>query len=1070
MDSTEDTRKGLIAWFARNSVAANLLMLCIILLGLYTAFDIRKQMFPQIEINWINVNIVYRGAAPQDVEEAITVKLEEALASVQGIKRLITRSNRGSASASIEVMEEYEAQEVLDEVKTAVDSISSFPDGMERPMISRVKYRQEVMYVSLFGDLNNFDLKRMGEEIYNELRALPDVSIVDYYSGANYEIAIEVSRDKLHEYGFTFTEIAQAVRNWSTNQSAGQIRAEDGFISVRVENQAYIGEEFERLPLRTMEDGTTILLGDVASVNDGFEEGINYTKLDGHNAVTFFIGATKDQSITDVSATVHEYLAERNQSLPAGLHLTSWVDLTYYLNGRLNMMLSNMFWGGLLVFGILALFLRMKLAMWVMLGLPVSFLGALMLLPLSWVDVTINVGSLFAFIMVLGVVVDDAIVIGESVHTEIESKGQSIDNVIRGAQKVATPATFGVLTTCAAFLPMVLESGPMSAFPNAIGYVVVLCLLFSLVESKLILPAHLAHMKPVPSDHKGGDHKGGDQKGVNKQGIVTRVQNAVSQTLQSFIDKRYTPALKWSLHHRYIIMALFTAAIFITVGMFAGGLLKFVGTPKVPHDFAVLKFEMNPSTPEQHTLDALFAYDSMINAVEADIQREFGQPMIDKVYVSLQSRTSAEIQAKLVDPEDRPMDTFGLSARWREQLPKISGLKSLTIVDNVPMGDATNNGDVSFRIVGPNLAELRLASADIREALAKKEGVYEIQDSEEQGVHEARFQLKPVAYSLGLTNADVANQAAFSLYGIEAQRIVRDSEEIRVMVRYPESERNVLSAVEEVLINTPAGSKVPLREVADIELVDGVNQIYREDGQRAITVWATLDFSKTQPVTVAKELRASVFSDIERQYPKVSIEESGSLKEEMDTFVDFFVNVAIILMMIYVLLALPLRSYSQPLMIMSVIPFGIIGAIWGHMIMGYDFSSLSLFGIFATIGVVVNDSLVLVDFVNGARARGETLHNAVIQAGRRRFRAVILTSLTTFIGLLPIMFESSLQAKIVIPMAISLAYGVLFATFVTLLLVPILYLVMHDIGYIRRKLGAWFFPYRSQKGSSEHYS
>lgn len=1050
METVDDTRKGIIAWFARNSVAANLLMIVIVLMGLYSAMTIRKQMFPQLEINWININITYHGAAPQDVEEAITVKLEEALASVQGIERLITRSNRGSASANIEVMEEYDAQEVLDEVKTAVDSISSFPEGMESPRVSRAKFRQEVMYVSLYGDVDNFTLKRMGEEVYNELRSLPDVSIVDYYSGANYEIGIEVSRDKLYEYGFTFNEIASAVRNWSTNQSAGQIRTDDGFISVRVEDQAYVGAEFERLPLRTLEDGTTIYLGDVATVNDGFEEGINYTKLNGHNAVTFFIGATKDQSITDVSQTVKAFIAERNETLPAGITLDPWVDLTYYLNGRLNMMLSNMFWGGLLVFGILALFLRMKLAMWVMLGLPVSFLGAMALLPHSWIDVTINVASLFAFIMVLGVVVDDAIVIGESVHAEVEDKGQSIDNVIRGAQKVATPATFGVLTTCAAFVPMILETGSDSAFPHAIGYVVVLCLLFSLVESKLILPAHLAHMKPAKP---------------NPRNIIYRVQTAVSDTLQGFIERQYTPALKWALHYRYIVMALFTAVIFITVGMFAAGLLKFVGMPKVPHDFAIVNIEMNASTPEQATMDTLLAVEEMINEVEADIQEEFGKPLVDKLFVSMQSRTTAEIQAKLVDPEFRPIDTFGLSARWREKMPEFTGLKSLTIIDQV-MGGGTNDGDVSFRVVGNNLPQLRAAAADIRAALDKIDGVFEIQDSEQRGVREARFTLKPVAYSLGLTTAGVANQAAFSLYGIEAQRIVRDSEEIRVMVRYPESERNVLGAVNEVLIQTPAGARVPLQEVADIELVDGINQIYREDGKRTITVWANLDFTKVQPLKVAEILQDGVFADIERDYRDVEIEESGSLQDERETFNSFFINIGMILMMIYVLLALPLRSYSQPLMIMSVIPFGIVGAIWGHMIMGYDFSSLSLFGIFAAIGVVVNDSLVMVDYVNGARERGETLKNAVLQGGRRRFRAVILTSLTTFIGLLPIMFESSLQAKIVIPMAISLAYGVLFATFVTLVLVPVLYLVMHDMGGVRRKTAAWFVPYRKK---SQHF-
>lgn len=1045
MEPEYNTRKGVIAWFARNSVAANLLMIAIIILGLFTAMTIRKQMFPQFEINWINISIAYPGAAPQDIEEAITVKVEEALASIQGLKRVITRSNRGFASADIEVMDEYDAQEVLDEIKTAIDSISSFPDGMERPRVSRAKYRQEVMYVSLYGDLSNFDLKRLGKQIHDELRALPSVSIVDYYSGANYEIAIEVSRDKLREYGFTFNEIATAVRNWSTNQSAGQIRAVDGFISVRVENQAYVGEEFERLPLRTRADGTQIMLGDVARVIDGFEEGINYTKINGHNTVTFFVGATRDQSIGDVAEIIDNYIAERQQTLPEGLVLEPWVDLTYYLDGRLNMMLSNMLWGGLLVFAVLGLFLRLRLAMWVMLGLPVSFLGAIMLLPMSWVDVTINVGSLFAFIMVLGVVVDDAIVIGESVHTEIEEKGQSIDNVIRGAQRVAMPATFGVLTTCAAFFPMVLESGPESAFPKAIGFVVVFCLLFSLVESKLILPAHLAHMKPFKSNPRNPLH---------------RAQDWIDRRLQGFIDNVYKPVLSWALYFRYVIFAIFTGVIIVTAALFAGGIINYVGQPKVPHDFSRIEIEMNASTPEQDTLAAVLKLEQMIKSVEEDIVEEFGQPMVESYYVSLDSRTQAEIQTKLVDPELRPMSTFDLSARWREVMPDISGLKSLTIFDNI-FGGGMNDGDVSFRIHGNDLDQLRRAAEDIKVALGEIDGVNEIADSEQQSAEEARFVLKPVAYSLGLTAAEVARQAGYSLYGIEAQRIVRDSEEIRVMVRYPESERNVLESVNDLLITTPTGSKVPLVEVADIVLMPGVNQIYREDGSRTITIWASLEFDKIQPLKVADTLAETVFPEIEKNYPRVSIEEAGSLKEERENLVNQLRNLVMILLPIYILLALPLRSYTQPLMIMSVIPFGVVGAIWGHLIMGYDLSGLSIFGIFAAIGVVVNDSLVMVDYVNKARARNETLVNAVMQGGVRRFRAIILTSLTTFIGLLPIMFETSLQAKIVIPMAISLAFGVLLATFVTLLLVPCLYLISDDLRHGLRTIKHWFFPRQS---------
>jgi multidrug efflux pump subunit AcrB len=695
-----------------------------------------------------------------------------------------------------------------------------------------------------------------------------------------------------------------------------------------------------------------------------------------------------------------------------------------------------MFWGGLLVFGILALFLRMKLAMWVMMGLPVSFLGAIMFLPMSWVDVTINVGSLFAFIMVLGVVVDDAIVIGESIHTEIEEKGQTLENVIRGAQKVAMPATFGVLTTVAAFFPMVLESGPTAAFPNAIGFVVVFCLLFSLIESKLILPAHLAHMKPLPAQTRNP---------------FTRLQREVDAKLQRLIQNVYLPLLAWSLKQRYTIFAIFTGIIFITGGMFAGGFISFVGTPKVPHDFSTIRVQMNASTPEQATLDAALRLEEMVRRVDAETREEHGQAMVDGIFVSLRGRTEAEVQVKLVDPEVRPFDTFALSARWREAMPQISGLKDLTIVDDV-FGGGTNDGDVSFRINGTDETQLKQAAAEIKQALGELAGVYEISDSEQQSALEARFQLKPLAHSLGLTTGEVARQASYGLYGLEAQRIVRDSEEIRVMVRYPEQERDSLGTISDLLITTPDGSKVPLMEVADITLVDGTNEIYREDGNRTITIWASLDYEVTQPLAVADALKETTFPEIRRKYPRVNVEEAGSLKEERENLFEQIRNLALILLPIYVLLALPLRSYTQPLMIMSVIPFGVIGAIWGHIVLRLDLSTLSIFGIFAAIGVVVNDSLVMVDYVNKARQRGESLIDAVIHGGHKRFRAIILTSLTTFIGLVPIMTETSLQAQMVIPMAVSLAFGVLCATFVTLLLVPCLYLILDDVKSVFGKL------------------
>ncbi|MEY8199973.1 MAG: efflux RND transporter permease subunit, partial [Colwellia sp.] len=487
VDTSIDTHKGLIAWFSRNSIAANLLMFFILIGGFLTIQTINKQMFPQIELNWITYTAPYPGTAPQEVEEGITIKIEEVLKSVQGLKRVITYSNRNFSNGWFEVELDYDPQVVLEEVKSAIDSIPSFPDGMERIKVERKKFRLEVLYLSLYGDLTNGELKDLGREIHHEIQQLPGISISELHSGLGYEISIEVSKDKLREYGLSFKNVANAVRSYSRNMSAGQIRAANGYINLRVENQAYRGYEFEQIPVITLEDGTKVLLGEVATIIDGFEEGLQYSKFNGKNSITLFIGASANQSITKVADVIKKYVKDKSAILPQGVKLETWVDFTYYLNGRLNMMLDNMKSGAVLVFLILALFLRVRLAFWVMMGLPVCFLGTLFVMPMDFVNVTINVISLFAFILVLGIVVDDAIVMGESAHDEIEAHGHSADNVIRGVKRVAMPATFGVLTTIAVFLPFIFGEGPSSAFGKSIGFVVIFCLIFSLIESKLIL-------------------------------------------------------------------------------------------------------------------------------------------------------------------------------------------------------------------------------------------------------------------------------------------------------------------------------------------------------------------------------------------------------------------------------------------------------------------------------------------------------------------------------------------------------------------------------------------------------
>jgi multidrug efflux pump subunit AcrB len=1053
----DDTHKGLIAWFARNSVAANLLMIFILLGGFLTISTINKQMFPQVNVNWISYAAPYPGSAPQEVEEGITIKIEEALETVQGLKRVITYSNRGFSNGWFEVDLDYDPQIVLEEVKSAIDSISSFPDGMERIKVEREKFRQEVMYISLYGDLTNGELKELGRKVHNEIQQLPFVNISELYSGLDYEISIEVSKDKLREYGLSFRDVAQAVRGYSRNMSAGQIRAENGYINLRVENQAYRGHEYERIPVITLEDGTKVLLGEIATIIDGFKEGLQYSKFNGENSVTIFIGAANNQSITDVAEIINKYVDEKADVLPEGVKLETWVDMTYYLEGRLNMMIDNMQSGAVLVFIMLALFLRVRLAFWVMMGLPVCFLGTLLIMPMEFVNVTINVISLFAFILVLGIVVDDAIVMGESAHDEIEEHGHSTENVIRGVKRVAMPATFGVLTTIAVFLPFLFGEGPSSAFGKAIGSVVILCLIFSLIESKLILPAHLVKMKPKVKITK--------LKKLNEYGylwfiqypldritqVVDKLRGVIDDGLKSFIQNVYRPALENFLDYRYGVLMFFVSLMLVSAGLFSGGFVRFVGQPKIPHDFPRVNVEMNVDASEKATLQTLLNIQGVINRIDKEIEAEYGSSMISDMQVDLRSRTSGQLMVKLVIPELRPMNTFELADLWRAAIPNYPGVKSFTIGDNL-FGGGRDDGDIAFRLESKDDAELLAAARELKTKLNSLKGIGDVNDSRQTSAKEVQFELKPLAYSLNLTLAEIASQVSYSFYGLEAQRILRDSEEVKVMVRYPLEQRSSVGHVGDVMIKAPNGAELPLSELAIITLQEGVTRIRRENGNRTINVWASVDAEQVEPFKVANDIRDNFIPELLRKYPQVKSEVSGSIQEEMESADKQKRDFIISLLIIFSLLAIPLKSYSQATMIMVVIPFGIIGSVLGHFMLGMDLSALSVMGILAASGVVVNDSLVMVDYVNNARKRGEKLKDAVIHAGTKRFRAIMLTSITTFVGLAPIIFfEVSAQAKIVIPMAISLAFGVLFATLVTLIFIPSLYLIIEDIKRLLKR-------------------
>lgn len=1027
-----DTHSGLIAWFARNNVAANLLMWLLVVGGLFGAFSIQKQVFPSFEIDVINVRVPYLGAAPQEVEEGVLLKIEEAVKELEGIKQLNATAVEGMGTVSIQVQEGYNVKSLLDEIKVQVDAIPSFPADTEKPVIYRQKIQQDVIWVSVYGDANERELKEFAKDLRDDIANLPGISSVQVVGARDYEISIELSESDLQKYNLTFADVVARLSQSSIDLPGGSIRTENGDILLRTKGQAYTGWDFSQIILVSNSNGTRVTLGDVAYINDGFIENNQYALFDGKPAVSLRVRAVGDQNALEISEQVNQYIDKKKETFPAHITADTWGDSSFYLADRLNMMLENMFFGALLVFLVLSLFLKIKLAFWVIIGLPVCFLGTLLVMPLDMIGVSINMLSLFAFILVLGIVVDDAIIMGESAYSEIDAKGHSAENVIAGVKKVAMPATFGVLTTIAAFSPMLMVSGPFGIIWKTIGMVVIVCLVFSLIESKLILPAHLVHMKLKPYDPA-------------KANKFQRFRDFFSEGIKKFIHNTYAPFLAKAVRNRYTTVATFLAMLILTVGLFGGGIVRFVFFPSIPSDFMSASFELEPGSSIAQRDRVLDTLRDAMSRMDKKIEEETGTNVIKHAMTFDNGNLGGEIFAELTKGETRTLSDFDIQDRWREEVPEIPGVKTFSISSP---GGPGGGADLSFEFSSSDINALRAITDEIKEVLDTYEGVTDINDTFSGGSDEIQLALKPQADALGITLQQLGQQVRFGFYGAQVQRIQRDDEEIKVMVRYPKSERSSIEHLENMRVRAPNGQEIPFEQVATFNLGQGFDSIIRVDGKRSVTITGVVDKALMDPSEVTYDVVDNIMPDLLARYPNVEFKLQGNSKEQADAIFSLMQGLLFALFAIYALLAIPLRSYSQPLIIMSVIPFGVVGAIIGHLVLGMAVSVLSICGIIALSGVVVNDSLIMVDFVNRARKEGLSLMDAAISAGTQRFRAIILTSLTTFMGLMPIVFERSLQAQIVIPMAISLAFGILFATVITLLLVPALYLILNDIKMI----------------------
>ena len=1037
--------KAAIAWFARNTVSANLLMILILGSGALTISKLRIEIFPEFSADMISVSVVYPGAAPAEVEEAICVRIEEAVQGLEGIKEISSTASENVGTVNIEVRQGFDLRKLLDDVKSRVDAIDTFPDEAEEPTSREIVISREVIYVAISGDTDERSLKVVGEQVRDEISALPDVTQVALLSARPYEIAIEVSESALRQYRLTFNEIAQAVRRSSLDLPGGSIRSTGGEILLRTKGQAYVGQDFENLVLRARPDGTHLLLKDVATVIDGFAETDQFARFDGKPTVIVKVSRVGDENALQIAADVKAYISEAQTRVPEGILLTTWTDFSRILKGRLDLMLRNGWMGFLLVLLSLTLFLRFRLAFWVALGIPIAFLGAIGLMPS--IDASINLISLFGFIVVLGIVVDDAIIVGENIHRHQQMGKRGLRAAIDGAQEVAIPVIFAVLTSIAAFSPLLMVPGQMGKFMKLIPQIVILALIFSLIESLLVLPAHLAHA--------------GDQNEDNQDTRWQRFQDFFSEGLIRFVRDVYRPLLDRALEWRYVTLSLGIATLFLTIGLVGGGWIKFVFFPPVDADNVLAVLEMPRGTPAEVTAEAIARIEKAAMEIREEVEAEVPEQVFKHMLASVGDQPSVRIQqqntggsgssfsaghlgevnTELTPAEDRSVSASEIAKRWRERVGPIPDATTLTYSSNLfSLGEPIN-----VQFAGQSYEELRAVAAKLKARLTEYPGVSDISDSFRPGKKEIKLTLTKAAETLGLTLADLGRQVRQAFFGEEAQRFQRGRDDVKVMVRYPALERRSLGDLEQMRIRTPSGAEIPFSIAAEAEIGRGFASIQRKNRQRVVNVTADVDVKASNANEIIADLTANVLPEILADHPRVHYSLEGQQREQAETMSGLGGSFLVALMMIYILLAIPFKSYAQPLIVMSAIPFGVVGAVWGHLIMGMDLTMLSMFGFVALTGVVVNDSLVMVDFINRNREGGKGLSESIREAGAQRFRPILLTSITTFLGLTPILLERSLQAQFLIPMAISLGFGVLFATFVTLLIVPVLYLILEDV-------------------------
>ena len=1092
----------LIAWFATNHIAANLLLILIVLAGLSAVLTMPQKSFPDIDVPIISVSIPYLGAAPEEVEQGVCIRVEEELDGVEGVKEIRSVANESLCSVTVELFEDADESRALDDVKNRIDALDTLPEETEQPIINLATSIRPVIDLAITGPDDERTLKVLGQRVRDEIAALPGITQVSLVNTRPYEISIEVSESDLQRFGLTFSQVAEAVRARAIDLPGGAIKTEDGEILLRTKGQVYWGEEYERLVLLSRPDGSLVYLSDVARVVDGFEDTDQSLRFDGQPAAIIRVSRIGSEDILAITGAVMAYLDTSAQALPEGVKLTVWNDNSRLLEDRLATLLDSARQGFLMVLLLLALFLRPVLAFWVSVGVPVAFMGALYLT--NYVGLSIDGISLFGFILVLGIMVDDAIVVGESVHSRQREGGTALVGSIEGTQRITIPVIFGVLTTICTFLPMLQGVGSSGQIGAVIATVVICCLIFSLIESQLILPAHLGNKQTKTA--KGEVYLllvplmvivllqfswstssfvglaialmtvvyALDWMGLTDDPAkrLIAAQSRFSASVEMLIDGPFRRIVQRATQARYTTLAMAFAFFLSGVAVFGSGRLPFSFFPPLAADQVIAQLTMPLGTSSEITVQAVRHLERTGEAIRDELNEQYGAaPPVTHILASVGGSQGGglgppgsggggasgghmgEVTLQLTPSQSRTISTKEVAALWRERSGSIAGAVELKFNSSLfSVGNA-----IDIQLAGNDVDELREVAAGLRAELARYPGVIDITDSFRSGKQELKLKMTPEGEALGLSLGALAQQVRQAFYGEEAQRIQRGRDDVRVMVRYTEAERESLASLDDMRVRTREGSEVPFRTVANASLGQGYSSIKRADRKRVVNVTADVDRTQITADEVVGDLSRSYFPVIRAEHPRVSLSLEGEQRQSGEYLVSLVFPFLIALFAIYALLAIPLRSYVKPFIIMSVIPFAFIGAIWGHQIMKLaglvsGLAMMSILGMIAAAGVVVNSSLILVYAINQRRDAGSTMADAVVDAATSRCRPIVLTSMTTFVGLMPLMFNTSVQAQFLVPMAVSLSFGVLFATVITLLVVPSIYLLFEDLFALRDQM------------------